>query len=125
MGFRRLNCWLGLALVLCALLPASGYASAPSKLYFSDDFSGKHNFFEGALDQRKFRYVAGQYEIDTTAASTYGQSVLMGDLDAYRVQATAQMTKAGDGSSGFGLTLNYRAHTGGSPDFVLFFVYDA
>ncbi|MDQ3023197.1 MAG: hypothetical protein M3R04_02245 [bacterium] len=117
---------LSRAIAVSALLTAMVTAAqaAPTNLYFSDGFAGKKSFFEGSLDQREFRYADGKYEIDTTAGTTYGQSVLLGDLTEYRVQATGQMTSAGDRNSGFGLTVNYRAVEGGSPEFLLFLVYD-
>src|SRR5689334_1677018 len=88
--------------------------AAPTNLYFSDGFAGKKSFFEGTLEERKFRYADGKYEIDTTAGTTYGQSVLISDLSQYRVQAVGQMLTPGDRNSGFGLTVNYRAREGGS-----------
>jgi hypothetical protein len=105
------------------LVPVLAFA-ASSNLYFSDDFSGKKSFYVGTLDNRVFRYDAGQYEIDTTAAETYGQSVLLGDLSDYSVRVRGQMTKAGSTNSGFGITVNYRAREKGSPDFLLFLAYN-
>ena len=113
-----------LTVFIAALLFPLAALAAPTNLYLSDDFSGKTSFYQGTLDKRQFRTVDGQYEIDTTAADTYGQSVLLGDLDTYRVQVQGQMTTAGDRNSGFGLTVNYRPHQGGSPDFLLFLVYN-
>ena len=113
-----------LTVFIAALLFPLAALAAPTNLYLSDDFSGKTSFYQGTLDKRQFRTVDGQYEIDTTAADTYGQSVLLGDLDTYRVQVQGQMTTAGDRNSGFGLTVNYRPHQGGSPDFLLFLTYN-
>jgi hypothetical protein len=112
-------------LFLFALLVPGAVCAASTNLYFSDDFSGKQSFYVGSLDNRQFRYADGQYEIDTTAATTYGQSVLLGDLTDYSVRVRGQMTSAGDSNSGFGITVNYRAREAGSPDFLLFLVYDA
>ena len=114
---------MGLALVLLPLC----IAAAPAELYFSDDFQAgsEHYFYEGTLDGREFRYADDEYEIDTTRGQSYGQSVLLDQLDTYRVQVTGRMVKAKDAQSGFGLSLNYNEREGASGgDFVLFLAYD-
>ena len=104
------------AICLGALL-ASGFGAstaraAQSELYFSDDFSGgegRKYFYEGVLDQRNFAYADGQYEIDTSRGSSYGQSVLVEDLDTYRLEVTGQLAQSSDSTGGgFGLSFNYR-----------------
>jgi hypothetical protein len=117
---RRLAACLAVALSCTA--PA---LAAPGNLYFSDDFSGSAKpFFEGTIENRQFRYVDGQYEIDTTAAGTYGQSVLLGDLEDYRVQVSGKLVRGDDKNAGFGISLNYRERQGGNPYFILFLVYN-
>jgi len=122
---RLLASRLLLAAVMVLVLAAAGQA-ADSGLYFADDFSGSGDraFYEGTLDARVFRYIGGQYEIDTTASDSYGQSVLLEDLATYRAEVTAQLVETADPNrGGFGLSFNYRQREGGS-DFLLFFVYD-
>lgn len=114
-----------LAILLWAALPLAG-AAATETLYFADDFSGggERAFYEGTLDARTFSYVDGRYEIDTTRTDAYGQSVLSEDLDTYRAEVRAQLTRSDDPErGGFGLSFNYRARDGGS-DFMLLFAYD-
>ena len=122
--------WLCLALVLAvAVLPLRA-ALADDQIYFQDDFSGTQKYFyEGALDQRQFAYGGGQYHIDTTKSSAYGQSVLTEKLETYRVEATCQLKESKDpNGGGFGISFNYREASGGSAvsgsDFLLFLVYD-
>lgn len=116
-----------LTLSTALLLALSAVCLAVSDdLYFADDFSGggERAFYEGTLDARVFRYIDGQYEIDTTSSESYGQSVLLEDLDTYRVEVTGQMLETDDPNrGGFGLSFNYQQQDGGS-DFLLFFVYD-
>jgi len=100
--------------------------AAPADLYFADDFSGggERAFFEGTLDSRQFRYVEGEYEIDTTNSKSYGQSVLIEELDTFRAEVTGRMVATNDPNrGGFGISFNYRQRAEGS-DFLLFFVYD-
>jgi len=125
--WRCVSTAVGLLLVATTLLLSGADArAAADDLYFADDFSGSGDraFYEGTLDSRVFRYAEGQYEIDTRGSESYGQSVLLEDLDTYRVEVTGQMLQTADPNrGGFGLTFNYRQREGGS-DFLLFFVYD-
>jgi hypothetical protein len=121
----RLSFFALLAAAALALTQAA--SAAPLTQYFGDDFSGsatKRYFFEGELDNRKFRYTDGQYEIDTTGGSSYGQSVLLDDLSEYQLEATGRLSSTTDtNGGGFGLSFNYSA-SGDSGDFLLFMVYD-
>jgi hypothetical protein len=114
------------ALSFCALAAAAN-AAPPKARYFADDFAGtatKRFFFEGNLDDRKFRYVDGRYEIDTTGGSSYGQSVLLDELENYSIEATGQMLSSTEANGGgFGISFNYRPR-GDSGNFLLFMVYD-
>jgi hypothetical protein len=119
----------GLALLLTALLACAVLTgAAPTQLYFSDDFSGQgeHAFYEGALDQRHFAYVDGEYQIDTSGGTSYGQSILLDSLSSYRIEATGRMASAADQQrAGFGISFNYRQRASGEGgDFLLFMVYD-
>jgi len=124
----RLATVASLSLGLC-LLPLTAVAEL-EQLYFSEDFSTAdrtRSFFEGTLEERQFRYVDNEYEIDTSAGNAYGQSVLLEELDTYRVEVTGRMIQAGDNDSGFGLSFNYRERENEeSPagDYLLFLVYD-
>lgn len=95
--------------------------------YFSDDFSGspgKH-FYEGVLDGRQFRYVSGEYEIDTMQGTSYGQSILLAELEDYRVEATGWLESSAGASQGFGISFNYQEAAGDETgaDFMLFLIY--
>lgn len=115
----------GLLLALCAGAGAAEWGGP----YFSDDFSGspKKHFYEGVLDGRQFRYVNAEYEIDTMQGTSYGQSILLGALTDYRVEATGWLESAAGSSQGFGISFNYAESEGdsdpGGADFLLFLVY--
>jgi len=113
--------------LLLALAALAGTAAAtPQDVYFQDDFSGggERAFYVGTLDARSFQYIDGKYEIDTLDGNSYGQSVLLEDLDTYRVEVTGQMMESEDPQeAGFGLSFNYNQREGGS-DFILLLVYD-
>lgn len=116
-------------LLCCAILACiTTIHAAPSQLYFSDDFSGQGEraFYEGTLDQRQFAYSGGEYEIDTTRGSSYGQSILLDTLGTYRIETTGRMVAAQDAQrAGFGISFNYRQRSSGDGgDFLLFMVYD-
>lgn len=121
--------WPGLLpvmLLLGLVLAGTGALAAQRSLYFQDDFSGsgERAFYEGTLDARRFSYVDGRYEIDTLGGTAYGQSVLLEDLDTYRVEVTGQLQQTTDEqNAGFGLSFNYNQRDDGS-DFILFLVYD-
>lgn len=117
--------WLGSGLILAAVW--SGVAiAAPSELYFEDNFEGdEHYFYEGVLDQRHFSYREGEYEIDTREASAYGQSILVEDLEDYRVEVTARLAETTDANGGgVGLSFNYHDNESGAADFLLLLVYN-
>lgn len=120
---------LGLATLALSLLAGQAAQAVPTELYFSDDFSGGANarfFYEGTLDQRDFAYLDGEYEIDTSQGSSYGQSVLTEDLDNYRVEVSGRLLESQDSTGGgFGLSFNYRENSAANgSDFLLFLVYD-
>ncbi|MCC7476827.1 DUF1080 domain-containing protein [bacterium] len=101
--------------------------AADSDLYFEDDFSSSSEryFFEGNLDERYFQYVDDEYEIDTTAGKTYGQSVLLEEMDGYSVEVAGRMVETSDPNGGFGLSFNYQERPDGSgSDFLLLLAYD-
>ncbi len=107
------------------LLPIAG--GAADDLYFEDDFSSSSEryFYEGNLDERYFQYVDDEYEIDTTAGKTYGQSVLLEEMDNYTVEVAGRMVESNDPNGGFGLSFNYREREDGSgSDFLLLLAYD-
>jgi hypothetical protein len=121
MQWQRLGGGIALALAWAAMAWA-----APSGLYFSDSFEGsEHYFYEGTLDQRDFSYLEGEYEIDTLRASAYGQSILVEDLDNYRVEVAARLADTSDpDGGGLGLSFNYRERETGAADFLLLLVYN-
>lgn len=119
----------GLALAcLIALVCASVAVAAPSQLYFSDDFSGtgERAFYEGTLDKREFAYREGEYQVDTTRGTSYGQSILLESLSNYRVEVRARLESTADEErGGFGISFNYRQRDNGDGgDFLLFMVYN-
>lgn len=115
-------------LYLALQLYAGMAHAAPSQLYFSDSFDGKGDraFYEGILDNRKFAYVDGEYEIDTTRGTSYGQSILLESLSNYRVEVTGRMVSTVDEQrGGFGISFNYRQREGADGgDFLLFMAYN-
>jgi hypothetical protein len=119
------SAWLTLLIILGSTTLS---LADPAELYFAEDFEeggSEPFFFEGTLDQRRFSYVEGRYEIDTSTVEAYGQSVLLEDLASYRVEVTGQLLETADpDGGGFGLSLNYREREGGGADFLLFLVYD-
>ncbi len=117
--------WLGRWIVLTLAWAGSAWA-APTGLYFSDNFeSGEHYFYEGTLDDRDFSYAAGEYEINTLRANTYGQSILVEDLADYRLEVSARLDETGDtDGGGLGLSFNYRERDTGAADFLLLLVYN-
>jgi hypothetical protein len=61
--------------------------------------------------------------------SSYGQSILLAELDTYRVEASGRLLSSDDGSAGFGISFNYNespanAEGKAESDFLLFLVYD-
>lgn len=124
-GMRK----MGLALAcLITIVMISAVWAAPSQLYFSDDFAGvgERAFFEGTLDQRGFAYRDGEYEIDTTRGTSYGQSILLESLANYRIEVRARLQSTADEErGGFGISFNYRQRENGDGgDFLLFMVYN-
>ncbi|HES58153.1 MAG TPA: hypothetical protein ENO21_01845, partial [Firmicutes bacterium] len=109
-------------LTAAVVLPA---LAASTNLFLQDDFdSGERFFFEGTLEERNFRYVDGEYEIDTTGSEDYGQSIMLGDMAEYMVQADARLVITNDDNGGgYGLAFNYREGEEHN-DFMLFLVYD-
>jgi hypothetical protein len=119
----------GLIVIGLMLLLYAGVAHAASnQLYFSDSFDGAGDraFFEGVLDNRNFAYVDGEYEIDTTRGTSYGQSILLESLSNYRVEATGRMVSTADEQrGGFGVSFNYSQREGADGgDFLLFMAYN-
>jgi hypothetical protein len=112
--------------VLLAAASLSLAQAAPSELFFEDNFEGsEHYFYEGTLDQRTFTYREGEYEIDTLKATAYGQSILVEDLNNYRVEVAARLAETGDpDGGGFGVSFNYRERSTGAADFLLLLVYN-
>jgi hypothetical protein len=112
--------------LLIAMVWLAHAQAAPSELYFSDNFEGsEHYFYEGTLDQRVFSYHDGEYEINTTQASAYGQSILVEDLNNYRVEVSAKLAETTDAEGGgLGLSFNYRERETGAADFLLLLVYN-
>ena len=127
MSIRRLSLvWTLLAAAVAVVLPLAASTAAPDNVYFQDDFSGggERAFYVGTLDARSFQYVDGRYEIDTLDGTSYGQSVLLEDLDTYRVEVRGQLIETEDEQeAGFGLSFNYNQREDGS-DFILLLVYD-
>ena len=115
-------------MAICTALAALGASPAvagPMVQYLADNFGGgaERLFFEGELEQRMFRYIEGEYEIDTTGGEAYGQSILVDDLATYRIEVKARMLQCEGDNCGFGLSYNYREGTDNN-DFLLFLVYD-
>jgi hypothetical protein len=111
----------------CLALLAGPASSQEDELYFSDDFSstGERYFYEGNLDERLFSYVEDGYEIDTRQGSTYGQSVLLENLDTYAVEVSGRTLETNDKNGGLGLSFNYRERSDGkASDFLLLLAYD-
>lgn len=111
-----------MAAVILSLMNSAAFAY---EALLEEDFGpdSEKYFFEGELDQRFFSYVDGEYEIDTTLSPAYGQSVVVENLETYRVETRGQLVSSTNADAGFGLSFNYRQRTTDN-EFLLFLVYD-